>query len=133
MAHNGVYPPGYSAGSLGARARNPVHGGEVSLQMPHEFDIDDEVDKLHGKVSMLKRMTGAIQEETGARGKLIDQLEESMASAGSAIKEAKRKLDKVMKQSSGGHLIVLTFFCLFIFLAFYVLCKMGKFVRFFTG
>ena len=42
--------------------------------MPHEFDIDDEVDKLHGKVSMLKRMTGAIQEETGARGKLIDQL-----------------------------------------------------------
>ena len=82
---------------------------------------------------MLKRMTGAIQEETGARGKLIDQLEESMASAGSAMKEAKRKLDKVMKQSSGGHLIVLTFFCLFIFLAFYVLYKMGKFVRFFTG
>ena len=26
--------------------------------MPVDFDIDDEVDKLHGKVSMLKQMTG---------------------------------------------------------------------------
>ena len=56
-----------------------------------------------------------------------------MASAGSAMKD-KGKIDKVMKQSSGaGHLLVLTFFCLFVFLAFYVLYKMGKFVRFFTG
>ena len=32
--------------------------------MPVDFDIDDEVDKLHGKVSMLKQMTGAIHDES---------------------------------------------------------------------
>ena len=54
MAYNGAYPPGYSAGGLGARGRG--HSGEVQLQMPVDFDIDDEVDKLHGKVSMLKKV-----------------------------------------------------------------------------
>jgi len=101
--------------------------------MPVDFDIDDEVDKLHGKVSMLKQMTGAIHDESNIRGKLIDQLEQSMASAGSAMKDAKRKIDKAFKHSGSGPLVVLVFFCLFVFLGFYVLYKMGKFIRFFTG
>ena len=61
--------------------RRPL-AGDVQLQMPPDFDVDDEVDKLHGKVSMLKQMTGAIHEETSIRGKLIDQLEETMANVG---------------------------------------------------
>lgn len=132
-AYNGMYPPGYSAGGLGARARGGANPGEVQLTMPQDFDIDDEVDKLHGKVSMLKHMTGAIHDETNIRGKLIDQLEETMATARSGLKDAKRKLDKTFKQAQSGHLVALTFFCLFIFLGFYVLYKMGTFVRFFTG
>ena len=72
--------------------------------MPVDFDIDDEVDKLHGKVSMLKQMTGAIHDESNIRGKLIDKLEQSMASAGSAMKDAKRKIDKAFKHSGSGHL-----------------------------
>ena len=42
------------------------------------------MDKLHGKVSMLKQMTGQIHEEATVRGKLIDQLEQ-------ALKDAKRR------------------------------------------
>jgi hypothetical protein len=49
------------------------------------------------------------------------------------MKDAKRKIDKAFKHSGGGHLVVLVFFCLFVFLGFYVLYKMGKFIRFFTG
>ncbi len=132
MAYNGSYPPGYSSGGLGARGRGG-HSGEVQLQMPTDFDMDDEVDKLHGKVSLLKQMTGAIHDESNVRGRLIDQLEQTMSSAGSAMKDAKRKIDKAFKRSGGGHLAALVFFCLFVFLAFYVLYKMGKFIRFFTG
>ncbi len=101
--------------------------------MPTDFDMDDEVDKLHGKVSLLKQMTGAIHDESNVRGRLIDQLEQTMSSAGSAMKDAKRKIDKAFKRSGGGHLAAVVFFCLFVFLAFYVLYKMGKFIRFFTG
>ena len=133
MAYNGVYPPRYSSGGLGARGRSGLNSGEVQLQMPTDFDIDDEVDKLHGKVSLLKQLTGAIYDESNIRGKLIDQLELTMASGAAAMKHAKRKIDKAFKHSGGGHLAVLVLFCLFIFLAFYVLYKAGKFIRFFTG
>lgn len=90
-----AYRGGYSAGGLSAR---PGMGGgpggasgEVQLNMGNDFDIDDEVDKLHGKVSMLKQMTGAIHEEATVRGKLIDQLEETMNQARSALKDARRR------------------------------------------
>lgn len=49
------------------------------------------MDKLHGKVSMLKQMTGQIHEEATVRGKLIDQLEQTMNNATSALKDAKRR------------------------------------------
>ena len=133
-----AYRGGYSADGLSARpgmggAAGGPGSGEVQLNMGNDFDIDDEVDKLHGKVSMLKQMTGAIHEEATVRGRLIDQLEETMNQARSALKDAKRKMDKAFKQSSSSHLLVLTFFCLFVFLGFYVLYKMGKFIKFFTG
>ena len=41
-------------------------------------------------------------------------------------------MDKAFKQGSSSHLLVLTFFCLFVFLGFYVLYKAGKFIKFFT-
>ena len=107
--------------------------GDVQLQMPPDFDVDDEVDKLHGKVSMLKQMTGAIHEETSIRGKLIDQLEETMANAGAMMKETKKKLDKAFKQSKSWHMTYLVCFCLAIFLGWSMLYKIGRFVRFFTG
>lgn len=44
-----------------------------------------------------------------------------------------RRMDKAFKQSSSSHLLVLTFFCLFIFWGFYLLYKFGKFIKFFTG
>ena len=107
--------------------------GDVQLQMPSDFDVDDEVDKLHGKVSMLKQMTGAIHEESSIRGKLIDQLEETMANAGTMMKDAKKKLDKAFKQSKSWHMTYLLCFRLMIFLVYYMLYKLGRFVRFFTG
>ena len=120
--------PGSSFGMGGATS-----AGDVQLQMPSDFDVDDEVDKLHGKVSMLKQMTGAIHEESSIRGKLIDQLEETMANAGTMMKDAKKKLDKAFKQSKSWHMTYLLCFCLMIFLVYYMLYKLGRFVRFFTG
>ena len=75
--------------------------GEVQLNMGNDFDIDDEVDKLHGKVSMLKHMTGAIHEEATVRGKLIDQLEETMNQARSALKDAKRRRGNFSGEKGG--------------------------------
>uniref|UniRef100_A0A7S0SIH5 t-SNARE coiled-coil homology domain-containing protein n=1 Tax=Mantoniella antarctica TaxID=81844 RepID=A0A7S0SIH5_9CHLO len=133
-----AYRGGYSAGGLTARpgmggAGGGGASGEVQLNMGNDFDIDDEVDKLHGKVSALRQMTGAIHEEATVRGKMIDQLEDTMNRARSALKDARRRMDKAFTQSSSGHLLVLTCFCLFVCLGFYALYKMGKFVKFFTG
>jgi len=129
MSYRGAYS------AEGLTSRPAASGGEVQLNMPSasDFDVDDEVEKLHGKVSMLKQMTGAIHEESGIRGKLIDQLEETMSQAGEALKVAQKEMKKAFKSGSSWHLCVLLMFCLALFLGFYVLYRMGKFIRFFTG
>ena len=102
-SYRGAYSQGgltARPGSFGVGGATSTSAGDVQLQMPPDFDVDDEVDKLHGKVSMLKQMTGAIREETSIRGKLIDQLEETMANAGAMMKETKKKDRKSTRLNS---------------------------------
>ena len=100
------YKGAYNQGGLTARRSFGVGGatstsaGDVQLRMPPDFDVDDEVDKLHGKVSMLKQMTGAIQGDFD-QGKLIDQLEETMANAGAMMKETKKRTRRSSRARAG--------------------------------
>lgn len=130
------YPYGASASGLTSRvnAAGPSSsstsgGGEVQVQMPRSFDLDEEVAGLRGKVKMLKSMSNQIGEEASIRGQLIDALEIDFSSGESAMRDIRRKLDKAYKQAKSGHLMSLMFFALSAFVGMFILIKFGRLIR----
>ena len=59
------------------------------------YDLDDEVAGLRGKVKLLKSMSNQIGEEASIRGSLIDALRVDFSSSDAAMREVKKKLNRV--------------------------------------
>lgn len=122
----------YGASSSGLTSRPNAHNAEVQVQMPRDFDMEDEVDGLRSKVKLLKRMSHEIGEEASIRGQLIDALEIDFSSSDAAMRDIKEKLNKAYKQAKSGHLMALMFFALSAFAGLFIFMKFTAVVRFFV-
>jgi hypothetical protein len=86
--------------------RGALFGSGASLAQRHvdveERDIEAELDGLHDRVSRLRRVVGAIDEETRAHGSLVAELEGTMLRAQAALKETLRKMNRTYAAGGGG-------------------------------
>jgi hypothetical protein len=90
--------------------RGALFGTSAALAQRHveERDIEAELDGLGDRVSRLRRVVGAIDEETRAHTSLVAELEGTMLRAQAALKETLRKMNRTYNAGGGGCVRVCT-------------------------
>eukprot|EP00240_Pyramimonas_obovata_P011961 CAMPEP_0118935484 /NCGR_PEP_ID=MMETSP1169-20130426/15668_1 /TAXON_ID=36882 /ORGANISM="Pyramimonas obovata, Strain CCMP722" /LENGTH=131 /DNA_ID=CAMNT_0006878529 /DNA_START=231 /DNA_END=626 /DNA_ORIENTATION=+ len=125
--------PGFGSRSNINSRRNydPESGG--LLQQHRNDALDSEIEGLRGKIKMLKKVSGDIGEEVNIRGRLIDDMEGSMTLAQAALKKSLRTINKLYKEGSANHMIVLVLFVFIVFVVVYFFMKANRVVSMVTG
>jgi hypothetical protein len=119
-------------------------GRQLQREASPERDIEDALDGMHERVLRLRRargltscqvfsrslsrkVVGSIDEEARTRGKLLDELEATVARAQAALKvQAKRIQAKLREGSTVSLLLFVLLFALAMLLALYFYAKVKK-------
>ena len=96
-------------GAASASSRAALFGGlaqrsGVQQQQLHieESDIEEQLDGLHDRVSRLRRVVGAIDDEAKAQSTMVAELEGAMLRTQAALRETLRKMNRVYNSGGGG-------------------------------
>ena len=95
-------------GAASASSRAALFGGlaqrsgaQQQLQV-EESDIEEQLDGLHDRVSRLRRVVGAIDDEAKAQSTMVAELEGAMLRTQAALRETLRKMNRVYASGGGG-------------------------------
>ena len=96
-------------GAASASSRAALFGGlaqragaqQQQLQVD-EGDIEEQLDGLHDRVSRLRRVVGAIDDESKAQSALVAELEGAMLRTQAALRETLRKMNRIYASGGGG-------------------------------
>jgi hypothetical protein len=98
----------WAAGGGALSSRASLFGGSAALaqrtraEPVEERDIEAELDSLGDRVSRLRRVVGAIDEESRINNGLVADLEATMHKAQAALKTTLRKMNRTYAAGGGG-------------------------------
>ena len=77
-------------------------GAQQQQLQVDEGDIEEQLDGLHDRVSRLRRVVGAIDDESKAQSALVAELEGAMLRTQAALRETLRKMNRIYASGGGG-------------------------------
>ncbi|RZC46876.1 hypothetical protein C5167_039834 [Papaver somniferum] len=128
MANSGGLPS-YGAVSHRSSARSGYNNNPDEIQLridPMNADLDEEVNGLRSKISLLKNVAQEIGNEARYQNDLISQLQMTVIKAQAGVKNNMRWINKKIIQNGSNHVFHVL---LFVLLCFFVVYFLSKFSR----
>jgi len=105
---------------------DPERGMQGGLSVSRGEEVDSEVDDLRKKIGKLKQVSLDINEEFQLRNAIITEMESTIVNCQKALKAASKKLNKLYRESSANHLIVLICFVFAMFMGAYMWIRTSR-------
>ncbi|MCL7036628.1 hypothetical protein MKW94_021643 [Papaver nudicaule] len=123
MANSGGLP---SYGAVSHRSRSGYGNDEIQVRVDPMNELDQEVDGLRSKLSMLKNVAQEIGTEAKYQSDLISQLQMTVIKAQAGVKNNMRWINKKIIQSGSSHLYHVILFALLCCFVVYFLAKFRR-------